>query len=184
MCHRRRSLKRWLTRRRLQSFLSTVANDMTNLTSARLRNRKLKEPLMTPEERLGVRARLRELLSDKKNKRGRRRCVVFFGDGQYGHVRGHAAVPKKSIIHELGVRTPTLLIDEYRTSKTCFCGRGLETAHGGKRVRVHTDNGDDCQAFQHGVTDRDELATLNIATAALSCLRGWAWPAHLCRPCG
>jgi len=147
----------------------------------RLRNRQLREPLMTPEEHDELSDRLRDLRREKRQGHHRRRCIVFFGDGQYGHLRGHAAVPKKSLLKQLGIRTPTLLIDESYTSKMCPCGRELTNASSAHRVRVHKDGGGDCAALQCGICDRDELATLNIAHAALTCVAGQAWPCHLRR---
>ena len=82
--------------------------------------------------------RARERRHERRTNTPRRRCVVFFGDGFFGHHRGHASVPKKSVVRELGIRTPTLLIDEYLTSKTCLCGRRLQDAETARRVRVPT----------------------------------------------
>ena len=179
LCHHRRSLKRWLAHRRLQSFLSTVADRMLNRTSHRVRN-KLTNGLLTTEERVELHSRLKRRLAEKKHNKEKHH-VVFFGDGTYSHMRGHAAVPRKSILHELGVRAPTILIDEFKTSKHCFCGRALTDAPNASRVRVHQDGGGDCAAFQCGICDRDELATMNIALASLRCLARQPWPTHLKR---
>ena len=72
-------------------------------------------------------------------------------------MRGNAAVPKKDLLHELGVRGPTVLIDEYKTSKMCPCGHELcdgksqhDHNHGTGRVRVHKTIGDDsCEVLVH-----------------------------------
>ena len=90
-------------------------------------------------------------------------------------------MPKKSLLHELAVRVPTLLIDEYRASSTCVCGAKLQTSSNAPRVRVHQDGGGACATLQCGICDRDELAVLNITLAALRCLRGQPWPEHLRR---
>lgn len=37
--------------------------------------------------------------------------AVFFGDGEFSHaMQGHVSIPKKSILHVLGTRVPTILI--------------------------------------------------------------------------
>ena len=73
-------------------------------------------------------------------------------------------MPKKSLLHELAVRVPTLLIDEYRASSTCVCGAKLQTSSNAPRVRVHQDGGGACATLQCGICDRDELAVLNHHT--------------------
>ena len=177
LCHRRRSLQAWLSTRRSQSFLSRVANRIASMESRRTRT--YSSPagrLLTEDERNELRQRIR---SKKKQK-----TVVFFGDGEYSHTtRHHVAIPKKSVLHELGTRVPTILIDEYRTSKYCVCGCPLcnENDDPESRVRVHQDGGD-CFTLRCEVCDRDELATLNIALASLRALAHQPWPEHLRRP--
>ena len=124
-------------------------------------------PLLTELERAALRARLHERRQDRRAGATHRTAVVFFGDGQFGHCRGHAAVPKKSLVHELAVRAPTILMDEHLTSRRCFCGRELTTSNTATRVRIHQDGGDECVAFRCGIRDREELTTLNIALASL-----------------
>ena len=107
--------------------------------------------------------------------------------------RGHAPMPKKKILHELGVRGPTVLIDEYYTSCTCPCGQFLENAKKGPpspggssseevvRARVHkTIGGEPCKVLEE-IQDRDELACTQMLLSALSALRGEPWPRHLRR---
>ena len=113
------------------------------------------------------------------------------------HLRGNASVPKKTLVRELGVRGPTVLIDEYCTSKYCPCGHELcdsKAAHPqaqgdlttppireAGRVRVHKTIGDDsCEVLAHR-NDRDELAATNMLLTALRVLKGSTWPAHLTR---
>ena len=178
-CHHSRSLRRWLARRRLQSLLSSTANRLAEKESRWHSNGKVCAPLLTELERTTLRVRLQERRKERRAGAARRSSVVFFGDGQFGHCRGHAAIPKKSLVHELAVRVPTILIDEYLTSRRCFCGRELATSNTATRVRIHQDGGDECAAFRCGI--RDELATMNIALASLRCLRKQSWPTHRCR---
>jgi hypothetical protein len=181
LCHRRRSLRSWLSQRRLQSFLSRVANRIAHIEPKRVKTsrRSLYGALMSPEERQALLDRIRQHRKEK-------RCptVVFFGDGEFNHaMRGHVSIPKKSILHELGTRVPTILIDEYNTSSKCICGCPLRNATNDSacRVRVHQDGGD-CDALRCGICDRDELATLNIAHASIAALAQRPWPSHLVRP--
>ncbi|MCP4901137.1 MAG: hypothetical protein GY906_29560 [bacterium] len=93
---------------------------------------------------------------------------------------------KKQLLKRLAVRTVTVLIDEFRTSKQCPCGGGElrdgSTKNDGKRVRVHKTDGGVCNLLLH-VDDRDELATVNMLLATQSVLHQKPWPSHLCRPC-
>ena len=181
LCHRRRSLRSWLSQRRLQSFISRVANRIAHIDPNRMKTsrRSLHGSLLSPEERQALLGRIRQRRKEKKQT-----TVVFFGDGEFNHaMRGHISIPKKSILHELGTRVPTILIDEYNTSSKCVCGLPLRNATNDSacRVRVHKDGGD-CHALRCGICDRDELATLNIAQASMAALAQQAWPAHLLRP--
>ena len=136
--------------------------------------------LLSTEERPQLRDRIR---ARRKEKSTPRPTAVFFGDGEFSHaMRGHVSIPKKSILHHLGTRVPTILIDEYNTSSKCVCGQPLRNATNDSacRVRVHQDGGD-CHALRCGICDRDELATLNIAQASLSALAQRPWPSHLLR---
>ena len=182
LCHRRRSLRSWLSQRRSQSYLSRVANRLANITPNRNKtsSHSLHGTLLSPEERQQLRDRIR---ARRKEKDTSRPTVVFFGDGEFSHaMRGHVSIPKKSILHVLGTRVPTILIDEYNTSSKCVCGQPLRNATNEPacRVRVHQDGGD-CHALRCGICDRDELATLNIAQASLSALAQRPWPSHLLR---
>ena len=186
LCQRGRSLQRWLTSRRKQSFLSSVANRLVQDGSSRFRNKRLVAPLLRPEEIEDLKTRIRSRISMLSLIRSggatEEHRVVFFGDGTFGHSRGCPPIPKKSLLHELGTRATTFLIDEYKTSCKCPCGRDLITSKGAHRVRVHKDGGGDCDVLQSGVCDRDELATVNITMSALACVEGASWPTHLKRP--
>ena len=181
LCHRRRSLRSWLAHRRSQSFLSRIANRIANKESPR--HRASKSPavkLLSPEEIEELKARAKAC---RALRRAQVKTAVFFGDGCFKHTtRHHISIPKKSILHELGTRVPTVLIDEHFTSKKCVCGALLGNKDNDKasRVRVHQDGGD-CFALRCGVCDRDELATLNIALASLACIAKQPWPPHLLR---
>ena len=182
LCHRRRSLRSWLSQRRLQSYISRVANRLANIEPKRMKmsSRSLHGALLSSDERQQLLDRIR---ARRKEKEASRPTAVFFGDGEFSHtMRGHVSIPKKSILHELGTRVPTILIDEYNTSSKCVCGQPLRNATNEPacRVRVHQDGGD-CHALRCGICDRDELATLNIAQASLSALAQRPWPAHLLR---
>jgi hypothetical protein len=182
LCHRRRSLRSWLSQRRLQSYLSRVADRLANTEPKRMKlsSGSLHGTLLSTEERQQLRDRIR---ARRKEKGTPRPTAVFFGDGEFSHaMRGHVSIPKKSILHHLGTRVPTILIDEYNTSSKCVCGQPLRNATNDSacRVRVHQDGGD-CHALRCGICDRDELATLNIAQASLSALAQRPWPSHLLR---
>ena len=182
-----RAYQRWKRSRALQKHISRVADKILDRSSLRLGRY---EPGYT--KTLSFEAR-QELLCRLQQLRHEKRVsghvhVVFFGDGTFGHMRGNAAVPKKDLLHELGVRGPTVLIDEYKTSKMCPCGHELcdgksqhDHNHGTGRVRVHKTIGDDsCEVLAHR-NDRDELAAVNMLLAALHTLHDTAWPAHLVR---
>jgi len=180
LCHRRRSLRSWLSDRRSQSFLSRMANRIANQESVKIRTTtSAYTKAMSPQELEELRKRAKAARIRRKDSK----TVVFFGDGEFNHaMRHHVSIPKKSILHELGTRVPTILIDEYSTSKKCVCGASLcnQTDETACRVRVHQDGGD-CEALRCGICDRDELATLNIAMASLTCIARQPWPVHLQR---
>ena len=192
-----RSHQRWKRTRSLQKHLSRVADSMFGRSSHRPERREptLRSTLLGTDERECLLARLRLLRREKRQCTTHR--VVFFGDGTFGHLRGNASVPKKTLVRELGVRGPTVLIDEYCTSKYCPCGHELcdsKAAHPqaqgdlttppireAGRVRVHKTIGDDsCEVLAHR-NDRDELAATNMLLTALRVLKGSTWPAHLTR---
>ena len=181
LCHRRRSLRNWMWDRRSQSFLSRMANRIAGRESVKNRSTtSLCSSSMTPDELEALRQRAKA--ARLKRKEGRK-TVVFFGDGEFNHAqKHHVSIPKKSILHEIGSRVPTILIDEFKTSQKCVCGAMLcnQSDDTGCRVRVHQDGGD-CDALRCGICDRDELATLNIALASLACIANRPWPLHLQR---
>ena len=137
--------------------------------------------------------------------------VVFFGNGRfqaggYGHALGSASliiiglrptVPKKALLKLLCTRGPTVLLDEYNTSKMCPCGKAeLETkqvtSNGDSRVRCHkaAGSGDNIPCSVAPLLDaskipmdRDILATLNMLQCAACGVRGLPRPAHLCKEC-
>ena len=191
-----RSHQRWKRTRGLQKHLSRVADSMFGRSSHRPeRSEPTPSTSLGADERQSLLVRLRLLRREKRQCSTRR--VVFFGDGTFGHLRGNASVPKKQLVRELGIRGPTVLIDEYCTSKYCPCGHELcdskavhPQAQGdlithpnrkAGRVRVHKTIGDDsCEVLAHR-NDRDELAATNMLLTALSVLKGSTWPAHLTR---
>ena len=47
---------------------------------------------------------------------------MFFGDGTFSPGgTGYASVPRKSFIKELGIKYPTIITSEFRTSDTLIC---------------------------------------------------------------
>ena len=50
------------------------------------------------------------------------KVVAFFGDGDFGHQKGHKPVPKKKLVKSMAMRGCTIVLDEYNTSKWCPCG--------------------------------------------------------------
>ena len=103
-------------------------------------------------------------------------------------MRGNPSIPKKKLLKRLAVRTVTVLLDEYRTSKWCPCGAdelvdsSVASNNDGKRVRVHKTDGGVCSLLMR-VNDRDETAVVNMALGVQSSIRQRSWPEHLCREC-
>ena len=134
-----------------------------------------------------LRKKEEEQLHKTRLERRSTRSVVFFGDATFGPtMRGHNSIPKKTILAELCHRGPTFLLDEYRTSLCCPCGKDeLKTTTG--RNRAHKSDGSTCHFLaKHSDRDRDQLASLNMIQCALRAIEGAERPAHLCRsnaPC-
>ena len=172
-----RCLFRWKCARKLQSFLSRVADSAFARQSLR--------PKRQPAPSGATIEELRERRRERRAAPSRR--AVFFGDGRFSSsMRGNPSMPKKKLLKYLAVRGLTLLLDEYRTSKCCPCGgdalKDLTQAFdGGKRVRVHQTGGGVCDVLRC-VDDRDELATINMLLAAQAAVQHRAWPTHLLRP--
>lgn len=184
----------WKASRRLRSHLSRVCDRMFHRTSIK---RKRQPITPDPELRSRLRLELRRRRSERKADNGMA-SVVFFGNGRFqagGY--GHAPVPKKALLKLLCTRGPTVLLDEYNTSKICPCGKAeLETkqviSNGGSRVRCHkaVGGGDHIPCSiaplldASGISfDRDILATLNMLQCAACGMRGLPRPTHLCREC-
>ena len=71
------------------------------------------------EEKKELLQRLREQRMWKRNADPRR--MVFFGDATFKcTIRGNPSIPKKKLLKRLAVRTVTVLLGEYRTSKQCL----------------------------------------------------------------
>ena len=92
---------------------------------------------------------------------GTRRLVVW-GDGDFpAGYRKNQAVPRKAILRKLMHHGCVILLDEYKTSKTCpACGCDLDDA--GNRLRVCPSGS--CELFKDHPKgmDRDVLACLNM----------------------
>ena len=114
--------------------------------------------------------------------------VAFMGDGTFGHRKGHAPVPKKKLVRSLAVRGPTVVMDEYNTSKMCPCGTSeLKNVHESHRLRCHKTVGLDgpcCVECSLGAEnmDRDVLAIINFLLCARCALDGKERPDHLRGP--
>ena len=107
---------------------------------------------------------------------------------QVGHQKGHAPVPKKKLVRHLAVRGPTVIMDEYNTSKMCPCGTSeLKNVHESQRLRCHKTVGPDgpcCVECSLGAEnmDRDVLAIINFLLCARCALDGKERPDHLRGP--
>ena len=140
---------------------------------------------LTEEKREQIRQRLRDRM--RRARESPRYRVVFFGDGSFSSsLRGSAPIPKKEFLRLLGPRGPTVLLDEFRTSKMCPCGQDtLKNANclPGCRLRCHTAIATDCPLGSIGCQgqDRDVLATLNMLHCAQNALKGQMRPSFLCR---
>ena len=184
MMDQQRILFRWKCTKTLESFLCRLADRLADRSSLRMKRviARCSGPLPEPE-----RQTLLQKLRDRQRERKDARRTVFFGDGTFAcTMRGNPSIPKKKLLKRLAVRTVTVLLDEYRTSKQCPCGFGELTdgpkTEVGRRVRVHKTDGVVCNLLAQ-VNDRDEVATVNMLLAAQSVLRHTSWPMHLCRPC-
>ena len=152
---------------------------------------------------------LREELHDKRDhiRKASPRRLIFFGDGTFScTMKGNPSIPKKKLLKRLSVQGPTILIDEYRTSKQCPCGQSelftpsTSSKDGSRsdpverfRVRVHKTDGGECDILRIGnrsgrdlrsprvIKDRDELACMNMLLIAESAIKHSCWPSHLCR---
>ena len=119
LCDIRRCLRRFKGRRQLQSFLSSTADRIAQRESRRRLRGSVRWDLLTAEERVELHHRFLE----RARQRGEpgRRTVVFFGDGQFGHMRGCAAVPKKSLLHELGIHVDDHTFEPLHGHRVCVC---------------------------------------------------------------
>ena len=185
-----RSAARWQQKRCLARFIGRLCDRLFHRTSTR--PKKNQPPQDRPSATTtSEREELRRRLIEVRRQRMETPTTVFFGDASYGpSMRGHNAIPKKSLLRELCHRGLTFLLDEYKTSKMCPCGHDeLKTT--GYRFRAHKSDGAACPLLTRlaaGSCDRDALASLNMASCALCALAGRTRPEHLCRskcmPCG
>ena len=175
---------RWGCTKRLEKFLSRVADKLSNRSSMRMQRQPGTRNSLSDDEKTKLRNQLQEKRQLRRENDPRR--TVFFGDGTFRcTMRGNPSIPKKKLLKRLAVRTVTVLLDEYRTSSMCPCGIRLKNApdDADKRVRVHKTDGGVCDLLKQ-VNDRDELATVNMLMAARSTLlEHERWPVHLCRDC-
>jgi hypothetical protein len=185
LLHIKRVLFRWKCTKTLESFLCRVADRLGDRSSMRFkRHVDTTGSLLSEEERTALRQKLRDQRAWRRTADPRR--TVFFGDGTFKcTIRGNPSIPKKKLLKRLAVRTVTVLLDEYRTSKQCPCGRDElmdgpnPNANVGRRVRVHKTDGGVCDLLQQ-VEDRDEVAVVNMFLATQSASVHTSWPAHLC----
>ena len=174
----RRCRMKWKSKRQMTSFMSRLCDTLFNRDTTRVK-RHSDYSTGTEEQR--------RLLKDKMMQKKQERLsgiknVVFFGDGSFGpSTRGHNSIPKKPILKELSNRGPTILLDEYNTSKMCCCGLDeLKTLNG--RDRCHKTDDTVCSLLRRlNTCDRDALASLNMMHCALQALKGEERPKHLCR---
>ena len=73
-----------------------------------------------------------------QSKDRRKKLVLLFGDGSFRPGgSGYASVPRKPFIRELGIRCPTIITNEFRTSKISPINfKDLTTSLKGNRIRV------------------------------------------------
>ena len=101
---------------------------------------------------------------------------------------GCMPVPKEKLVRSLAVRGPTVVMDEYNTSKMCPCGTSeLKNVHESHRLRCHKTVGLDgpcCVECSLGAEnmDRDVLAIINFLLCARCALDGKERPGHLRGP--
>ena len=115
----------WKAGSRLLSYLSRLCDRMFDRGSLKYRTWMNRE--RDPETLKSLKKILR---TKKKQRRSGPDTVVFFGDGTFKPGGfGHAPIPKKNILKLLCTRGQTVLLDEFRTSKTCPCGNAeLDTS--------------------------------------------------------
>ena len=153
---------RWTRTRRTVSYISKVADRIFDRASRRRND-------ILPKDQHQTR-------------------VAFMGDGTFGHQKGHAPVPKKKLVRSLAVRGPTVIMDEYNTSKMCPCGTSeLKNVHESHRLCCHKTVGLDgpcCVECSLGAEnmDRDVLAIINFLLCARCALDGKERPDHLRGP--
>jgi len=184
--HTNRVLCNWKHQRKLQSFLSRIADIAFGRQTCR------PQRASRGYHALGQTPNREELVSRLREERLRRRehpskRVVFFGDGSFScTLRGCPSIPKKKLLKHMAVRGVTFLLDEFRTSKCCPCGQGELTdsrsphSEASERVRVHKTSGGTCGVLRF-CQDRDALATLNMLQAAVAAVQHKSWPEHLRR---
>ena len=107
--------------------------------------------------------------------------------------KGFAPVPKKRLAKILATKGPTIMLDEFYTSKQCPCGTSelQDNANvpdnANCRPRCHKTVGLDgpccveCSLCAERM-DRDVLAIINFLLCLVAALTGATRPTHLCRP--
>ena len=180
----KRTLFRWSCEKKLQRFLSRVADQMFARSSARVKRQEDYSKL-NGDELDALRGKLKALRKQRREAPVRR--MVFFSDGTFSStMRGQPSIPKKKLLKQLAVKGLTILIDEYNTSKWCPCGQSelidfTDSNKSGKRVRVHKTGGGVCDVLKQ-VNDRDETATVQQLMIAQAAMYHLPWPVHLRRP--
>lgn len=165
-----RVLFRWKCTKTLESFLCRVADRMADRSTLRYK-RVVERQSIADDEREALRLKLIQKRRLAREVDARR--TVFVGDGTFKcTMRGNPSMPKKKLLKRLAVRTVTVLIDEFRTSKQCPCGGGElrdgSTTNDGKRVRVHKTDG-------VSICDRSRRFAPAFATFCCTWTTGMSW---------
>ena len=173
---------RWKRKRHLQQYIDKVSDLLFDRSSARYKKNRDSGPT-NEEDKENLKEALKKIKEDRKQ---RGKTVVFFGNGDFkSSMPGQLSTPKKKILHALCHRGMTVLLDEFNTSKMCPCGQSeLMKASGRQRAHKQSINNNvtDCAFLKNSETkDRDVLAIINMALAAVCTLKGKQWPLHLRR---
>ena len=120
----------------------------------------------------------------KKAEQQGKKVMIFFGDGSFSPGgSGYASVPRKPFIRELGIRYPTVITSEYKTSKLCpICFLQMETVKStdnnknGDRLRqCTTENVASCRSIDAQMLkprDRDACGSVGICQKGFYSLLG------------
>ena len=121
------------------------------------------------------------IISDAKEKAftENKQLIVFFGNGSFSPGgSGYASVPRKPFIKELGIQCPTIITNEFRTSKISPISFQLlknnkrTKSSNGDRLRqcitdpeapdVYSTLSDNAKAIANKHRDRDALGSVGI----------------------